>query len=85
MIFHVGKNEPTVQNENQCQICFETFPQKWALKFHITRKHNEVPNAGNMNSQDFKCGNCPQKFRFQGQLQSHKAEGCQTKYFCQDF
>ena len=62
----------TIVNENQCQICFETFPQKWALKFHITRKHNELPNAGNMNAQDFKCDNCSLKFRFLGQLQNHK-------------
>ena len=33
------------KNENQCQICLETFPQKWALKFHVTRKHNELLNA----------------------------------------
>ena len=62
----------TIVNGNQCQICFETFPQKWALKFHITRKHNELPNAGNMNAQDFKCDNCSLKFRFLGQLQNHK-------------
>ena len=68
----------TIVNENQCQICFETFPQKWALKFHITRKHNELPNAGNMNAQNFKCNNCSLKFRFLGQLQNHK-ETCTPK------
>ena len=68
----------TIVNGNQCQICFETFPQKWALKFHITRKHNELPNAGNMNAQDFKCDNCSLKFRFLGQLQNHK-ETCTSK------
>ena len=67
-----NKPDGTIVNENQCQICFETFPQKWALKFHITRKHNELPNAGNMNAQDFKCDNCSLKFRFLGQLQNHK-------------
>ena len=33
------------QNKNPCPICSETFPQKWALEFHITKKHNELPNA----------------------------------------
>ena len=41
-------NKPEEEhNKNQipCPICSETFPQKWALEFHITKKHNELPNA----------------------------------------
>ena len=52
------------------------------FKFHITRKHGEAPNAGNMKAQDFKCENCPRRFRFEGQLKNHK-ETCDPKFFCQ--
>ena len=47
--------EENDQNKNPCPICSETFPQKWALEFHITKKHNELPNAAmgkNIASQD---------------------------------
>ena len=39
------ENVKNNKNKNQCQICFETFPQKWALQFHVTRKHNELLNV----------------------------------------
>ena len=39
------REEENNQNKNQCQICFESFPQEWDLKFHIARKHNELSNA----------------------------------------
>ena len=43
-IVHEEKKQEKENNKdkNQCQICLETFPQKWALKFHVTRKHNEL-------------------------------------------
>ena len=40
-----NKPEENNVNKNQCPICSENFPQQWALEFHITKKHNELPNA----------------------------------------